>query len=246
MPIQCPKSHVWSESGFPVRESTHKFHIHPRRVTVCVLHLVERITEFLLIRSITTSNEDEIRNRVCRLPGFNLVKIDADDPMSADHPDFVEQRTLYLTGNQANTLSASYLKVFCNSNQQADIVDNQILDIWKYWNKIRKGLQTDVFKGTFTISKLEQLQPVIVVFDKVVTIWASGRTSLYLHILKHHIVSELRLKNLIEYSNQGVESANNYYNFLLDRTVGRAVSCTGSASVYTNNFFNAILGVRSV
>lgn len=232
-------------------------------VIICVMHMIERISEYLLIRSADMDNNRLIESRLRTLPNFTQFKILEKETRNLDDLTWSE---LYLSGRQCTTLLNNYKMVLAGCSQD-------VLNIWETWKDIVNIIVRDYVslkqedpalrqrkseheKQATKESNSELLFDGII--DKLYSLTntflncvklrfaACNRTSYYTHILHHHVPSMLenlmlRRQSLILFANQGFESSHCYDSFIGDRHLARSAKkeCDDP-----KNFYNEILGNR--
>lgn len=235
----------------------------------CVMHMIERITEYLLLRSVDHEERKIIETRLRTLSNFSTFHVTKEE-YEKEHPDECTWSKLYLSGRQCTTLLANY-------NMVLNGCPKAVLEIWKIWKKIvyiivkdysglkskdlqlkrdkerllREKAKSKLLNETIPVHNgiIEYLSDLIKLFGKQIVerYIGTNKTSYYIHILYHHVPELLerlmeRKQSLSLFANQGFESSHSYDQFIEERHCARA---TRRELDDETNFYNSILGNRS-
>ncbi len=221
----------------------HLLGIHHNDVIVCVLHLIERVTEYLLLRSIH-NDCGEIEDRLRALPSFSTFKMN--EEFDEGNPDQIWNTKLCLSGRQCSMLITNHRRVFHDRPEG-------LLEIWNEWKCIYNVLIQDFLSLKETVDQdactFSKFNDQVNNFMKLchTRFVSSRRTSHYIHILAHHVPDKVerlfkRKQSLISYSNQGLESSHSLDSFIDDRHISTSTNRSVSSD---DNIFNTLLGNRS-
>ncbi|EFC38804.1 predicted protein [Naegleria gruberi] len=203
-------------------------------IFICILHMDERITEYILKMTLKTSElEKQMKTNICSLEGFadfnfHSSSVLVKDTIEEENALTVKEYSFMLSGGHCNKLFGSFDKVFgflkdSNSN---------MYNIWKKYKSIRQWLYyTNEDLEKKSLKDWEN-------FDSELNEWRllfvlqkadSGRIGDYIHIATAHLYDLLSTYgSLVPLSNQGVESSHQLDCLIMERGTSKGKMSIGT------------------
>ena len=222
------------------RELNHAFGIRKGNIFFCVLHMDERVTEYIMKMTIRLeATENKVLKSLRSIPGFanfnfTVAPVGANSSTTEEAEKFslkdVKEYSFMLSGGHCGKIFGSLDKVVGFLDE--DETTKPMYKIWCGWKSIRKWLYlTNDQLATKTLEEFKKLQIEIREWCRHFEILKKDTESVgdYIHIAVKHLTQVIAtIGSLVPLSNQGVENSHKHDRWIMQRCTSRGKMMKGT------------------